>query len=302
MEAGLHPAGRLGGYVKLARCAAVGIAAGLLLSGPARGDEGGVSFWAPGLLGSLAAVPTTPGLSFALVYYHAKASADPDKSFPRGGRIVLGLDAKVDVFFFGPAYTLAPPVLGGQLALSLTALAGRSAASVTATATGPLGNKFASLDDSRWGFGDLYPQVTLKWNLGAHNVMAYLTGDIPVGAYDPNRLANLGIGHGAIDWGFGYTYLNPATGHEFSAVGGFTYNFTNTDTQYKNGVDFHLDWGASQFLTKQLLVGLVGYVYQELGCDSGSGDRVGCFKSRVIGIGPQAGFILPLGKDWQGYF
>jgi hypothetical protein len=35
--------------------------------------------------------------------------------------------------------------------------------------------------------------------------------------------------------------------------------------------------GASQFLTKQFQVGVVGYVYRELGCDSGSGDRVGCF-------------------------
>ncbi len=73
--------------------------------------------------------------------------------------------------------------------------------------------------------------------------MTYLTGDIPVGAYDPARLTNLGIGHAAIDSGGGYTYFNPATGHEFSAVAGFTYNFKNRDTQYQNGIDFHVDWG-----------------------------------------------------------
>ena len=116
----------------------------------------------------------------------------------------------------------------------------------------------------------------------------------------PTRLANLGIGHGAIDAGAGYTYLNPQTGHEFSGVLGFTYNFINPSTQYQNGVDMHFDWGASQFLSKQLLVGLVGYAYQELGCDSGSGDRVGCFRSRVFGVGPQLGYIFPLG-DKQGY-
>ena len=49
----------------------------------------------------------------------------------------------------------------------------------------------------------------------------------------------------------------------------------------------HFDWGASQFLSKQVMVGLVGYVYKELGCDSSSGDRVGCFQSQVVGIGPQ---------------
>jgi hypothetical protein len=130
--------------------------------------------------------------------------------------------------------------------------------------------------------------------------MTYMTGDIPIGAYDSTRLSNLGIGHGALDGGGGYTYFNPQTGHEFSAVLGFTYNFQNQSTQYQNGVDMHLDWGASQFLTKQFQIGLVGYVYKELGCDSGSGDRVGCFQSQVVGVGPQVGFIFPVG-EMQGY-
>jgi hypothetical protein len=63
----------------------------------------------------------------------------------------------------------------------------------------------------------------------------------------------------------------------------------------------HLDWGTSHFFTKQVLAGLVGYVYKEIGCDSGSGDHVGCFQSQVVGIGPQAGFIFPIGTDLQGY-
>jgi hypothetical protein len=44
----------------------------------------------------------------------------------------------------------------------------------------------------------------------------------------------------------------------------------------------------------------VGYVYKEIGCDSGSGDRVGCFQSQVVGVGPQLGFIFPVG-ELQGY-
>lgn len=37
--------------------------------------------------------------------------------------------------------------------------------------------------------------------------MVYVTGNIPIGDYDPNRLANLGLGHSAVDIGGGYTYL-----------------------------------------------------------------------------------------------
>jgi len=63
----------------------------------------------------------------------------------------------------------------------------------------------------------------------------------------------------------------------------------------------HIDWGASQFVTKQVQIGLVGYLYNQLSCDSGLGDRVGCFQSRVAGIGPQIGYVFPIGTTHQGY-
>jgi hypothetical protein len=213
------------------------------------------------------------------------------------------LKADANLAFVVPSYVFASPVLGGQLAMSMASIFGGTRASVDATLTGlgPLGLAVSGgRSDSVTGFGDLYPQATLRWNQGVNNFMTYVTGDIPVGAYDPNRLANLGIGHGAIDAGGGYTYFNPQTGHEFSAVLGLTYNFKNPDTQYQNGVDLHLDWGASQFLSKQVLVGLVGYLYKEIGCDSGSGDRVGCFRSQVAAVGPQIGYIFPV-AGMQGY-
>ena len=89
------------------------------------------------------------------------------------------------------------------------------------------------------------------------------------------RLANIGIGHGAIDGGGGYTYFNPQTGHEFSAVAGFAYNFVNPATNYQNGVDFHLDMAAAQFLSKQVFVGAVGYVYDQVSADRGSAPILG---------------------------
>ena len=141
-----------------------------------------------------------------------------------------------------------------------------------------------SREDVITGFGDLAPMFNVRWNAGVHNFMTYITGNLTTGRYDPTRLANLGIGHNAIDAGGAYTYFNPQTRHEFSATLGFTYNFENVHTDYQNGIDMHLDVGASQVLTKQLQVGLVGYWYNQLSCDTGTGDRVGCFESRVAGI------------------
>ena len=85
-----------------------------------------------------------------------------------------------------------------------------------------------SESDSLTSYGDLYPQATLKWNSGVNNAMVYLTADIPVGDYDPDRLSNIGIGDSAIDAGYGYTYFDTKKGHEFCAVLGLTYNFENT--------------------------------------------------------------------------
>jgi len=267
----------------------------------ASADENGVSFWLPGLFGSLAAAPGVPGWAFTMLYYHTSVSAGAGAAFPRGGRVDLGIDGRGDITAFGPTYIFATPVLGAQASMSMLAIAGRNQASALATLTGPLGNTISgSRTDTLAAFGDLVPQFALKWNQGVNNYMAYVTGDIPVGNYDPNRLANLGIGHGAFDGGFGYTYLNPQTGHEFSITTGLTYNFENPDTNYQNGIDWHVDWGLSQFLTKQFLIGLVGYYYQEITDDSGSGAVLGGFRSRVAGVGPQIGYIFPMGEV-QGY-
>jgi hypothetical protein len=286
-------------------------------------DESGVSFWVPGFFGSLSAAPQQPGWSLANIYYHTSVSAGADVARAREftlGRVPtnvtvnanlnLSVNATGDLGFVIPSYVFATPVLGGQASVSLVAAYGvistTLAGQLSGNLTGPGGGSIPfmrsdNFSDTTWGFGDLVPQFALRWNAGVNNYMTYITGDIPVGAYQSNRLSNTGIGHGAIDAGGGYTYFNPATGHEFSGVLGFTYNFKNTATQYQNGVDLHFDWGASQFLTKQVQVGLVGYAYKEIGCDSGSGDHVGCFQSQVFGIGPQFGYVFPLSETLQGY-
>src|SRR5262245_2823325 len=51
----------------------------------------------------------------------------------------------------------------------------------------------------------------------------------------------------------------------------------------------------SRFLTKQLQIGLVGYLYNQATCDGGSGDQVGCFQSRVPSVGGQLGYTIPMG-------
>ena len=285
----------------------------------AAADEGGVSFWVPGFFGSLAATPQVPGFSLANVFYYSQVSAGGNVAFakqvPLGNINVIfngNLNANVHgsaepLYLAAPGYTFATPVLGGQFNVTVAIPYGRIESSVDATIAGNLGlggpgfSIGRSLTQAITGFGDIAPMASLRWNFGVHNFMAFVDGNLTTGRYDPTRIANLGMGHNAIDAGGAYTYFDQKAGQEFSATLGFTYNFENTHTNYQNGIDMHLDWAASQFLTKQWQVGLVGYWYQQLSCDSGSGDRVGCFEGRVAGIGPQVGYIFPISKEWQGY-
>ena len=299
---------------KLGLAAAAVIASGALaMTGDnARADEGGVSFWLPGQFGSLAAAPGVPGWTLGLVNYYPSVSASGAVAAARevtlgrfNGTVNVNLNATIkatpDLVFVAPGYTFATPVFGGQFALSAITAVGRSVTDLsgTLTLTGPGGGavtRQGALDEGRTGFSDIYPLATLKWNHGVDNWMAYMMGDIPVGMYSSSSLANIGIGHGAIDSGVGYTYFNPQTGNEFSAVTGLTYNFENYSTDYTNGVDWHLDWGASHFLTKTVQIGAVGYVYDQVTRDEGAAPILGNFESRVVGVGPQLGLIFRAGR------
>ena len=176
----------------------------LICSDRAAADEAGVSFWLQGQFGSFAAAPSNPGWSFESTFYHATAAASPSLSFVRGGGFQTGIKSPSDFVMLTPTYVFATPVLGGQAAVGMTALYGRNTTSVSATLTGPGGTSLSgSRSDYVLGFGDLYPAASLKWNRDVHNFMVYTTAGVPVGVYDPNRLASMGMGHWAADAGVG---------------------------------------------------------------------------------------------------
>ncbi|MGV7215078.1 SphA family protein [Bradyrhizobium sp. UFLA05-112] len=280
--------------------------AAVWLPSSALADAGGVSFWLPGIFGSLAAAPTVPGWAYSTIYIHLQANAGGGQNFVTSGgvpgSVAAGINAHADVLVQGITYTSPMPVLGGQAAFTVLTAPGNIGVGIDASLTGPRGNTISgSKTDDRTTLTDVFYQGTLKWNQGVHNEMVYVTGNIPSGTYDSSRLANLSFGFPAVDAGAGYTYLDLKTGHEFSVVGGLTYNWMNPFLQYQNGIDFHVDWAASQFVSKNVHLGVAGYFFRQLTDDSGPGAKLGGFRGRAIGIGPQIGFIIPLSQGYQGY-
>jgi hypothetical protein len=98
--------------------ALIAIGAAALLPQRAAADEGGVSFWLPGLYGSLAAVPSQPGFNFATFNYYTSVSAGASKDFQIGASV----EARVDFQYFNLNYVFATPVLGGQAAIGVASL------------------------------------------------------------------------------------------------------------------------------------------------------------------------------------
>jgi hypothetical protein len=101
---------------------------GAVLSAPtgALADEGGVSFWLPGLFGSLAAAPLQPGWSLTAMEFYDSVKAGGDVALAREvqiGRftprlnvdINASLHSRIDLGLLIPNYTFEQRFLGAQV-------------------------------------------------------------------------------------------------------------------------------------------------------------------------------------------
>ena len=130
-----------------------------------RADAGGIGFWLPGGMGSLAAVPGQPGWSLTTIYLHVGANAGAGKELQQNASIVTGLHARADAVGVLPSYTFATPVLGGQLTIGALGVPGNVGLGINGTLTGPRGNQLSGgVSDNRTTLADIYYLGTLKWN------------------------------------------------------------------------------------------------------------------------------------------
>jgi len=257
------------------------LAAVLAMTGSAAADEDGAAFWLSGQYASMSAVPPSPGWSLVALGNGYRGHMDPMRT---SATTSVDEDTQQATLLLQPGYAFDTKILGGTPYVSVAWGPGVTTTQVDGQGAG--GKQSQTLD----GGSDLNPFASLSWNSSSNNFMTYLSLNVPVGSYEASRLANLGLGHAALDWGAAYTYLDTDSGWEFSALAGLTYNSENPSTDYQNGIDSHLDWGASRWVSKNWQLGVAGYGYYQLTGDSGPGDDVGDNRSRVAAIGPQIGY------------
>jgi hypothetical protein len=258
--------------------------------------EGGTSHIMPGANATLVDLPpTSPGGFFKPMYMNYRG--DASATVPTAAGIVANLNADANTLALGGGYGFEQTVLGGAhyavaafLPYTWLTISGDSAA---------LGGK--QIQNSVSGIGDLtVVPVMLAWKSDEWQYDFLMPVYAPTGSYEVGRLGNTGLNYWTFDPIFGVAYSNPKSGLSAAGHLGYAINTENNDTSYKSGDILHFDASVQQIFplgSGFANVGLEGWYFQQVTCDSGSGATLGCFKGRTAGVGPVLGYIHPIGKE-----
>lgn len=258
--------------------------------------EGGVGVYLLGSRAVGAGITPPAGLYFQDDTYFYDGKLGGSRSFPTGGLLVANIHAQSWINLPTTLWVTPAKIFGGDLGFSLTTPFGAprvSADLLVNSRFGPLG---ASASQSNTNLSDFYVQSFLGWQSGNFHWQLGVGGIIPSGTYEAGQLSNVSLNRPAVDLYGAITWLDPAIGWDLSAAAGFTFNQTNTATDYRTGDEFHLEWAATKYITKEFTIGLVGYYYQQLTADSGTGARLGGFEGRVVALGGSIGYTFEAGK------
>jgi hypothetical protein len=242
--------------------------------------ESGFSNYLPGFRDTLAGTLPGPGLHLKQYFFYYSGSIQTAVS-----ERMIETDANLELPILISAfnYVTKERVLGGRFAYGIIVPALNTHISGRITSPGPT----REFDDSITSLGDIVLQpAVVAWQKGySHHKLLFLVY-LPTGNYDVNREANTSLNRWALELDYAYTWLDLKRGLELSISPGYTVPFRNTATDYLSGQEFHVDYTAIQRFRSGFGFGVVGYIFQQITRDKGTGAILGPFKGRVYGIGP----------------
>ena len=163
----------------------------------------------------------------------------------------------------------------------------------------PLGGKAG-----RTGMGDITVNpLIIAWHGKEWHTVAGLDINLPTGAYGSDARKNIGTNYYSFEPIFGVSYLG-SNGWEVSAK--FMYNIKtkNTDTDYRSGDEFHMDYLIGKNIGNWGL-GVSGYYLKQVTNDKQNGVKVNADGNRgqVFAIGPSVKYRTKGGThfiaQWQ---
>lgn len=241
----------------------------------AEAAEDGKSVYLLGIATSQSGIVPPPG-SYGASYNFFYSGSSPNATMANSvildevGRIDTRADIDLDVnlFFTVPTFLWVAPrqVLNGNFGFAVLAPVGWQDISVDVDVrqrlTIPGGTTFQRgaqipLDDDTTSFGDPLLIGFIGWHRA--NLHWKLEGllNVPVGAYDKDNIANNGFNRWAFDMSGAVTWLDPSVGFELTTKAGFTFNGENPDTDYKTGTEFHIEYAAMKYFSKDF----AGYIW-----------------------------------------
>jgi hypothetical protein len=259
---------------------------------PAAAAENGAGVYPLGLRANLSGLVPAPGVYIQndLYYYNS----DTASAVAMHGHVVADIRATSWINLTTLLWSTPLEIAGGNLALSATLPVGGPDINAGAEY---LGNNLATpirrdVNGSTTTVGDPFLVAAIGWHAGNLHWTTGVGVNVPAGDYHAHDIANLAFNHWAADVYGGVTWLDPLRGLELSTSVGVTFNGENDITHYTTGDELHVDFAAVKHLPNGFSVGLVGYHYDQLTGDSGTGAVLGDFKGRVTALGGTFGYMF----------
>jgi hypothetical protein len=279
---------------------AVAVSVGILLClrpAPVIAAEGGIGSYLLGSRSNGAGITPPPGVYFQDDTYFYDAKIGGGKTLPFGGLLVGNVSTQTWLNLPTTLWVTPAKILGGDLAFSLTSSVGEPRINANLLVNSPrLGPIGLNVTDANTNLSDFFIQSFIGWQVANFHWQLGISGVVPSGTYVAGEISNASLNRPGVDVFGTFTWLDPAIGWDLSAAAGFTFNQTNTATDYTTGDEFHLEWAATKYITKQFTLGLVGYYYDQFTPDSGTGAKLGSFEGHVVALGGSIGYTFEAGK------
>jgi hypothetical protein len=266
--------------------------------GAARADENGASVYLLGSGGPGAGMaPPLVGVYVDNTIYIYSGSTKSSRDFQIGGNLVTDVDVKLPADFLTVLAVPSTNFIGGTLAIGAALPVAAPMVDASAVITGPLGRQIGiRRHDANLMVGDPLALASLTWNSGKFHAQISGTVNIPVGYYAEGALANIAFHRWAEDVSVAVTYHDEKSGLDLSHKVGITFNGRNTITDYDSGNDLHVEASVEKALSKKFSIGVLGYHFEQLTGDSGTGATLGPYKGKVNGVGGTVAFNTVLGR------
>lgn len=242
------------------------------LAGMAGATEAGGSTYPRGVENYMVGAAPPPGVYWLGYFNHYSADEQKDA---RGGTVpVPGFKVNATAAVLRAVWSTDVQLLGGN---------------VVTHAVFPLVDlkvSAAGASQHKTGLGDVTAGVSVAMHHSAqlHSVLG-VDFSLPTGLYEKSDLANIGRNYLSVQPLYTFTYVDPH-GPQVDAKLTLNFNQRNSDTSYRSGNEFFLDYSVGWGVGHGWTLGVGGHAWKQLTNDTVHGLKVPNSRVSAYSVGP----------------